>query len=403
MKSIRSLPFINLIKKPARSVALLTLAAFLAVSAFGGTLAVRSLQNGIDSLEARLGADIIVVPYEAATKGSYESVILQGNPGAFYMPNAVLDEIEDEIAGVERLSPQYFLVSAKAGCCSVRVQIIGFDPDTDFSIRPWVERSYSKELTDGDVIVGSSVEVSTGEDIRLFDQRCNVVGQLVRTGTELDTAIYCNVNTVKQLMQAAQVKQLVDYYGSDPDQVISSVLIKVDDDHAIDDVVDDINLHIRGVKAIRAKSMISSVSDSLSGVSSVIGLLIGVVWVLSLIIMAVSFSMINHERQKEFAVLRVLGASRAKLSGVVFTEALLLTGCGSLAGVALTLLVGAVFSDTLTAAIGVPFLLPEASETALIAVMTTLATMLAGALTAAISARRVARQDTGVILRGDNG
>lgn len=402
MKSFRSLPFVNLIKKPARSIALLILSAFLAVSAFGGSLTVMSLRNGIDSLESRLGADIIVVPYEAATQGSYESVILQGNPGAFYMSNSVLGEIEEEIEGIEKLSAQYFLVSAKAGCCSVRVQIIGFDPETDFSVTPWIERSYGKELSDGDVIVGAMVEVSTGDDIKLFDQKVNVVGQLERTGTELDTAIYCNVNTVKQLMQAAQVKQLVDYNGSDPDKVISSVLIKVRGDYDIDDVTSDINLHVRGIKAIRAKSMISSVSDSLSGVSSAISVLIAVIWVLSLIIMAIAFSMINNERKKEFAVLRVLGASRGMLSKIVFKEALMLTFAGGVCGILLTLLIGVLFSDSLTSSIGVPFLLPSVGTMAVIGVVTVAATMLAGALTAAISARKVSKQDTGVILRGDN-
>lgn len=402
MKSFRSLPFINLIKKPARSIALLILSAFLAVSAFGGSLAVMSLRNGIDSLESRLGADIIVVPYAAATQGSYESVILQGNPGAFYMSNSVIGEISEEIEGIEKLSAQYFLVSAKAGCCSVRVQIIGFDPETDFSVTPWIERSYGKELSDGDVIVGAMVEVSTGDDIKLFDQKVNVVGQLERTGTELDTAIYCNVNTVKQLMQAAQVKQLVDYNGSDPDKVISSVLIKVRGDYDIDDVTSDINLHVRGIKAIRAKSMISSVSDSLSGVSSAIGVLIAVIWVLSLIIMAIAFSMINNERKKEFAVLRVLGASRGMLSKIVFKEALILTFAGSVCGILLTLLIGALFSDSLTSSIGVPFLLPSVGTVAAIGAATAAATMLAGALTAAFSARKVSKQDTGVILRGDN-
>ena len=402
MKSIHSLPFVNLIKKPARSIALLILSAFLAVSAFGGSLAVMSLRNGIDSLESRLGADVIVVPYEAATQGSYESVILQGNPGAFYMSNSVIGEISEEIEGIEKLSAQYFLVSAKAGCCSVKVQIIGFDPETDFSVTPWIERSYGKELSDGDVIVGAMVEVSTGDDIKLFDQKVNVVGQLERTGTELDTAIYCNVNTVKQLMQAAQVKRLVDYNGSDPDKVISSVLIKVRGDYDIDDVTSDINLHVRGIKAIRAKSMISSVSDSLSGVSSAIGVLIAVIWVLSLIIMAIAFSMINNERKKEFAVLRVLGASRGMLSKIVFKEALMLTFAGGVCGILLTLLIGVLFSDSLTSPIGVPFLLPSVGTMAVIGVVTVAATMLAGALTAAISARKVSKQDTGVILRGDN-
>ena len=203
-------------------------------------------------------------------------------------------------------------------------------------------------------------------------------------------------------MQAAQVKQLVDYNGSDPDKVISSVLIKVRGDYDIDDVTSDINLHVRGIKAIRAKSMISSVSDSLSGVSSAIGVLIAVIWVLSLIIMAIAFSMINNERKKEFAVLRVLGASRGMLSKIVFKEALMLTFAGGVCGILLALLVGVLFFDSLTSSIGVPFLLPSVGTMAVVGAVTVAATMLAGALTAAISARKVSKQDTGVILRGDN-
>lgn len=402
MKSFQSLPIINLIKKPVRSVALMILSAFLAISAFGGTIAVMSLQNGIDSLEARLGADIIVEPYEAATKGSFESVILQGNPGAFYMKSSVYDEIADEIDGIEKMTAQYFLVSANAGCCSVKVQIIGFDPDTDFSILPWVERSYSQELGYMDVVVGASVEVSTSTDIQLFGNTCHVVGQLERTGTELDSAIYCNIDTIKVLMQAASVKQLVDYNGADPDKVISSVLIKVKDGYDIDAVTGDINTHVRGIKAVRSKSMITSVSGSLSAVSSAVSVLIGVVWVLSVIIMAVAFSMINNERKKEFAVLRVLGASRSRLSGVVFKEALMITFTGSIIGILLTLAVFALFSDALLSSIGIPFLLPNIGVIVILATITIAATVLAGALTSAVSARKAAKADTGVILRGDN-
>ena len=78
MKSIGGLPIRNIIKRPARSVALMIIAAFLAFSAFGGTLMVMSLSNGLDSLSMRLGADIVVVPYSATSKVSYDSVIIQG-------------------------------------------------------------------------------------------------------------------------------------------------------------------------------------------------------------------------------------------------------------------------------------------------------------------------------------
>ena len=50
--------FKNLIKRPGRTAALLLLSVFLAFSVFGGTMTVLSLRRGLESLEARLGADV---------------------------------------------------------------------------------------------------------------------------------------------------------------------------------------------------------------------------------------------------------------------------------------------------------------------------------------------------------
>ena len=96
MRSINSLPLKNIVKKPASSFALILISAFLALSAFGGTVMVMSLSGGLDSLSARLGADIIVTPYAATSQVSYDSVIIQGKPGQFYMDSKYYEEIKTE-------------------------------------------------------------------------------------------------------------------------------------------------------------------------------------------------------------------------------------------------------------------------------------------------------------------
>lgn len=400
MKSINGLPLRNLLRRRARSAALLVITAFLALSAFGGSLAVLSLQNGLNSLEARLGADIIVVPYEATTQTSIESIILQGKPGYFYMDSDKYDKIKS-LDGVGQISAQFYLASTKAGCCSFPIQIIGFDPDTDFSVQPWLSQSYDKALGFGDIVVGSDVSITGSRVIKLYDMDCTVVGVLDKTGTELDTAVYTNKETVVALMKAAREHGLVDFGGVDPDNSVSSVLIKVKEGYPIDSVLDDINIHVRKVQAIRTKNMISGVAESLSGVSAMIGVLIAAVWLLSVIILMIVFSMMMNERRREFAVLRVLGMSRAGLAGVVFKEALLVSLCGGALGAALTLGVGALFAGSLQQSLGLPFLLPSAGVIAALAAATVAVTMLAGAATSALAAYRVSRLDTGLILRGD--
>ena len=79
----RELPLRNLVRKPGRTWALILLTAFLSLSVFGGSMVVASLRSGLNSLEARLGADVIVLPREAKTKLNFENILLQDTPLRF--------------------------------------------------------------------------------------------------------------------------------------------------------------------------------------------------------------------------------------------------------------------------------------------------------------------------------
>ena len=402
MRSINSLPIKNLVRKPARSLALIFISAFLALSAFGGTVMVMSLSNGINSLSARLGADIIVTPYAATSQVSYDSVIIQGKPGQFYMDSKYYEEIKTAIEGIDKITAQFYLASAKASCCSSRLQIIGFDPATDFSIQPWVEKSYSDKLGLYDAVVGSDVTPNTDMTVEIYGKTLHVQAVLDKTGTELDSALYVDIDTMKELIRAHNEKNPNQEKTIDPDNVVSSVLIKVADGYDIDEVAGDINLHVRQVKAIRTQNMISGVSESLSGVSATISLLMVVVWILSVVILAIVFTMNINERKKEFAVLRVLGESRVKLAGLVFREAALYGFLGSLFGAVLTVLITALFTPAIENMIGLPFLLPPVPVMLIAGALTVVLTVAAGAVTAASSAVKISKIDTGLILRGDD-
>ena len=211
----------NLSRKPGRTAALVFLTAFLAISVFGGSLIVRSLQSGLQSLEARLGADIIVVPASAQSKASFKNLLLSGTIGEFYMDAANCDRVL-EVDGVEKATAQLFLASMKADCCSVRIQVVGFDPETDFVIQPWISRSISQTPGELDVVVGTQVTAEVGEILRIYDVRCKVIGRLAATGTGLDTAVYCNMDTMKILLEAAEEKG-ISHKISGADAVVSAI------------------------------------------------------------------------------------------------------------------------------------------------------------------------------------
>lgn len=396
--NIKAIPVRNLCKKPLRTIALLFIVAFLVFAMFGGSVMVSSLQRGIDSLNARLGADIIVVPDEANAEVDYESVILDGTPGYFYMDKSYLDQVA-RIEGVEKASPQYFLASSDAACCSVPLQIIGFDPETDFSIQPWIQERYKKELNDYDIVVGSDVFIPVGGSTWIYNVKCNVVAKLDDTGTSLDNTVYMTSNTVKKLIKAAEEKDFDILSEVSPDDVISTVYVEVSDEYSVDSVVRDINADIQDIKATKAKSMMIGISDSLSEISGTITTLIIVVWIMSLIIMLIAFSMLINERKREFAILRMIGTSRNMLARIILSESAVLSLWGGVIGILISSLMIFPFSSAIENRIGIPFLLPDVKEVIFLIVASVIVSVIVGSISSAYAAFRLSRVDVGLTLR----
>ena len=390
----------NLVRKPGRTTVLTLLTAFLALAVFGGSVVVLSLRSGLNSLEARLGADIILVPSEAQSKVSFQNMFLQGTTGAFYMDASALDKAL-EVEGVEKAAPQTFLASLKADCCSIKIQVIGIDPERDFTVQPWIARSLTRGLGDMDVAVGCKVEADVGEIIRIYDQRCKVVAQLEATGTGLDTAVYCNMDTMNALLAAAEEKG-VSHRIESGDQLISAVYVKVKDGCDIDTVNSRLNGHIRKVTAVRTRSMLTGVSDSLAGVSRTVTILIAAVWALAFMILLLAFVLIIRERAREFAVLRLVGASRGMLSRMVLLESALCGLLGGLLGVGLAALLLFPFSGLIESALNLPYLMPDTGKTLLLAAGTVLLSVIVAALSSVMAAYRLSRIDPGTALREGN-
>ena len=390
----------NLVRKPGRTTVLTLLTAFLALAVFARSVVVLSLRSGLNSLEARLGADIILVPSEAQSKVSFQNMFLQGTTGAFYMDASALDKAL-EVDGVEKAAPQTFLASLKADCCSIRIQVIGIDPEKDFTVQPWIARSLTRALGDMDVAVGCKVEAGIGEIIRIYEQRCKVVARLEATGTGLDTAVYCNMSTMHQLLKAAEEKG-VSHKMASGDDVISAVYIKVKDGYDIDAINSQLNSRVRKATAVRTRSMITGVSDSLAGVSRTVTILIIAVWALAFIILLLAFVLIIRERAREFAVLRLLGASRGMLACTILLESALCGLLGGVTGVGLSALLLFPFAQLIESALQLPYLMPDLRNIVWLGLSTVLLSVIVAALSSVIAAYRLSRVDPGSALREGN-
>ena len=398
MRLTKSIAFKNIVKRPLRSAGLAMLSAFLAFTLLVGGIVTSSLRQGFSSLRQRLGADIMVVPYEAATKADLSNIVLQGNTGYFYMDEQILRNIAGR-EGIGQISAQFYLASTSSGCCSLPVQIIGFDPETDFAITPWIKKSYGREIGYLEVVVGNDLNAFVGDELSFYGTNVRVAAKLDKTGTSYDTAVFTGRDTIEALIQSSLDLHMNTFSGIDPQKVVSCILINVADGYVVEEVLNDINIHVKKVKAVQTKEMISGIADSLSGISDVAGVVAIAVWLLAFLILSTAFFMMANERKKEFAVFRVVGASQRKLSGIILGEGALLSLLGSGFGVLLGLLVLLPFDGYIEGRLGLPYLLPPALSLVFGAALSLLFAVLSGSLTSAAAAFRISRMETGLILR----
>lgn len=397
-----NLPLQNLKGRPARSITLLLLTALTAFSVLAGTIVISSLRTGLSSLENRLGADIMVVPNEAKMKSSLESIVLQGNIGYFYMKDEQYQKI-CQCEGIGQISPQFFLATTSSGCCSLPVQIIGFDPETDFTVQPWIKRTYGGTLGKFDIVVGNDLNAFVGDTLTFYGVECHVAAKLDKTGTSYDTTVFTNPETISALIASSVSLNMNEFSDVDPNKAVSCVLINAAEGYPVEELLNDINIHVKKVKAVRTKEMISGISDSLRGVSGVIAVLIAVIWLLSLLILLLVYTMSIHERKKEFAILRTIGASGKMLSGIVWREALMIGFSGAVIGTVIGIGIVLPFHTLIEEQLALPFLLPTVGQILFLIGAAVILTIIVSTVSAAKTAYQISKTDPALILRSDNG
>lgn len=120
-------------RRPWRSFCLIFAVLLFSFALFAGSVLTLSLSSGAESMANRLGADVMIVP--AGYDPHIDSILLSGKPSNFYLPADTLERLS-RFEGIERMSPQTFLATLSASCCSYPVQLMGIDFDSDFLVKP---------------------------------------------------------------------------------------------------------------------------------------------------------------------------------------------------------------------------------------------------------------------------
>jgi putative ABC transport system permease protein len=332
-------------------------ALLVASLALGTTLVMRGARQSLKLAINRLGADIIVVPEGTETR--VESALLMGHPTEVWMSQQVLDGIA-AVPGVQAVSPQLYLSTlTNASCCSVEdMFLIAFDPETDFTITPWLEEELGASLSLGQVVGGTYVFVPEGEqNIQIYGYHVTLEGNMEPTGTGLDQSMFLTRETAEDIARISTTmaeKPLVIPPGD-----ISAVMVKLVPGYDPYDVALEMMRQVPGVTPIESPNLFQAYRRQMTGLLTGILVAMVVTLVLSVALIGLIFSMAANERRRELGVLRAMGATRNFVFKSLLTEAGLLALAGGCAGVALTVLAVFLFHRLITVSLGFPFLLPS--------------------------------------------
>lgn len=342
MITVNLLAWKNIRRKMFRSLAIAAGVAAVTGTLFFVTSVMRSVQSSLNRNASRLGADLMVVPM--GQRQALQESLSTGKPIAFTMPRLSLvalkkvtllhRDLKKKIPVIENATVQLFHLAASSGCCDLPGKmLIGFEPDHDFTVTPWLGRGESHVLQPGEVLVGNAIPHQKNYKIQLFNTMFTVAGKLEATGNGyFDEAIFLPLAELQQLIRAASTSENSGQEGL-AEELISVILVRTTPLFPVRRVARQIERDVPGTQVILSEEVHTSMGRQMFMLLRGVVLTSAVLWVISFLIIAVIFSMIINERIWEMGVLRAMGANRLTIFRLTISEASILSCAGGIIGI----------------------------------------------------------------------
>ena len=328
--------------------------AVIASMVFSQTLLVQGVERSLEVGVGRLGADVLVVPGEEQVP--FQETLVSGVPSGFYMESQKENEVA-AVPGVEKTSSQLFISSlSDTPYSSDDIQLVAFDPETDFTVTPWIRESLDGSLGPDDAVVGSDISCRLGEELIFFGHSFTVAAKLEETGTGLDRLIFVSFRDAYVMAEESSLKSEKKLVVKR--EVISAVMVKAEADVFPDMVASRIKRMVEGITAVTTNQVALSIQSQLSGILGAMLFVTATLWTTSTLMIGTVFWMAVNERRREIGLLRAIGATGRFVFKMVVVEALMLTFVGGLLGVVGGGVAMYSFSLLISKSLEVPYLWP---------------------------------------------
>ena len=328
----------NIVRRRTQSLLTVTI-TLLTVMVFVMVMGVMQvMQTGLELSRQRLGADAVLIPKYAPTQS--DELLFTASPQNIYMKNSVLEQAK-QLPGIEKMSPQFYAQSLELGCCEPGevARIIGFDPETDFVLSPYLEGIDIAELEDGELIEGANFadEGDVGNSLLLLGRKFFVPAMLMPTGSGMDSTFFMKMDVCRQLCLENEVLKQ-GWTKKDPFEHISVIMVKLEADMDPDSFAKIVEESGIDAKCVLTGATISSLQSQLEVTMDVLMVL----WIASMLIAMLSlfgrFNALAKDRKKEIGLLRAIGVERQHVFWLIIGECCTMAVIGGVLGSVFALL-----------------------------------------------------------------
>jgi ABC-type lipoprotein export system ATPase subunit len=303
---------------------------------------------GIDRTMQQMGGDIMVVPVGAVSDP--DDFLFGSQRISMRMSRDVLESLRDMV-GVAAASSHTYLSTLPGICCGVsEARIIAYNPQEDFVVVPWMQKSLKRELNAGEVVVGGEIEMGfelleTEGQAWILGKKFIVAGQLDKTGTPLDNTIFIREDDVWDVIEKGLTELEVK-----TDEV-SVVFLKLEKGFDIETVSKTVEREFLQVKAISRGKISARLKSFFEATSRIFAFTVLMGSLLALLVVGSVFSAVANERRREVGMIRALGATKHHVLNLFLFEAFFTGLIGAMVGLVLGTGFGLIMSrsiDTVT-------------------------------------------------------
>jgi putative ABC transport system permease protein len=364
--------------KPGRNLATLFCFAFIAANIFSGQFLIAGAVGGVERGVTRMGADHLVVPsqYMVFLRGAGPDntiAIVMAEPSNYRIKATVMEKIGN-VPGVVAMSPQLYVSTLNLPELSpAPVNVYGIDPETDFTIRPWLQKPLANPLKPGDVLIGHEIAGDVSTRIYVGSQTYTIVGRLDPTQSSIDRTLFLRLDDAYTL---AAIKGIVPPSASRivPGDV-NAVLLRDSTGEDRDIVGTRIkrlfssSSEYKYVSVIGRHFTLDPVAEDIQALPGFLHFISAFVIIIALPLIALIAAMVAHERQREIGLLKAMGAKRNAVFFLVIAESLVLAATGGIIGIGISVFVLYLMNaqGILNSALQVSFRMPPMMETGLMA------------------------------------